>query len=356
MAQRDQSPGLLGLGVASATSASSPFPLLAIETSCDETAAAVIGRGGEVLGEVIRSQIDEHALFGGVVPELASRCHVEALESVVAEVLERAGLDLGGLGSVAATRGPGLVGCLLVGLSYAQGLALARGLPMLGVNHLEGHLLAPFIGSPEPQFPFLGLVVSGGHTLLVLARGVGEYEILGETRDDAAGEAFDKGARVLGLPYPGGVAVDRLAQTGNPAAFDFPRGMLHSKDLAFSFSGLKTAVWQHVQEHGVPSGQELSDLCASLQEAIVDVLVRKTAKAVAASGVDRVVVTGGVAANSRLRGAFESAAADGGWTLHRAERRWCTDNAAMIGYAAGLRMERGERSGLELDASSGLGL
>ncbi len=279
-------------------------PLLAIESSCDETAAAVIGADGAVLGEVVRSQIEEHQLFGGVVPELASRCHTEAIDGVVAEALERAGLELDDVQAVAATAGPGLVGCLLVGLSWAQGLALGRGLPLLGVNHLEGHLFAPFIGQDAPDFPFLGLVVSGGHTELVLARDVGDYEIVGATRDDAAGEAFDKGARLLGLPYPGGIAIDRLAQTGDPAAIAFPRGMLHSRDLDFSFSGLKTAVRQEVEKRGVPEGQALADFCASLQEAIVDVLLRKTRKAAKKLGVERIVLPGGVAANLRLRSDF----------------------------------------------------
>ncbi len=331
-------------------------PLLAIETSCDETAAAVLDDAGQVLGDVVRSQIDEHTVFGGVVPELASRCHVEAIDGVVREALQRADLGLGDIAAVAATAGPGLVGCLLVGLSWAQGLALARGLPLLAVNHLEGHLFAPFIGQPEPDFPFLGLVVSGGHTELVLVRGVGDYDLLGATRDDAAGEAFDKGARLLGLPYPGGIHVDRLAQGGDPTAIALPRGMMHSGDLDLSFSGLKTAVWQRIQKDGVPEGQALHDFCASLQEAIVDALLRKASKAAKLHGVKRVVLTGGVAANSRLRSAFEAAALDLGWTLHVAERRYCTDNASMIGYAALQRLRRGERSTLDVDAHPGLPL
>lgn len=334
--------------------ATSTLPVLAIETSCDETAAAVIGEGGQVLGEVVRSQIDDHKIFGGVVPELASRCHVEAIDPVVREALERAGLCLDDIASVAATAGPGLVGCLLVGLSYAQGLAAARKLPFLGVNHLEGHLLAPFIGESAPQFPFLGLIVSGGHTLLVHAKDVGDYEVLGQTRDDAAGEAFDKGVRLLGLPYPGGVAVDRLAQGGDPSAIELPRGMKRRDSLEFSFSGLKTAVWQHIERDGVPEGKALSDFCASLQEAIVAVLLRKTRAAAQLRGLDRVIVTGGVAANSRLRAAFTEAAQVEGWELRSPELRWCTDNAAMIGYAASQRLLRGERSPLSLDASPSL--
>jgi N6-L-threonylcarbamoyladenine synthase len=222
------------------------------------------------------------------------------------------------------------------------------------MNHLEGHLLAPFIGTEAPVFPFLGLIVSGGHTLLVHARDVGDYSILGETRDDAAGEAFDKGARLLGLPYPGGIAIDRLAQTGDPHAVELPRGMKRKDSLEFSFSGLKTAVWQHVERNGVPEGQALNDFCASLQEAIVSVLLRKTRAAAHLLGIDRVIVTGGVAANSRLRSAFSEAAEKEGWQLHYPERRWCTDNATMIGYAAAQRLLRGETSPTSLDASPGL--
>ncbi|MEE2830412.1 MAG: tRNA (adenosine(37)-N6)-threonylcarbamoyltransferase complex transferase subunit TsaD, partial [Myxococcota bacterium] len=312
------------------------------------------GPGGEVLGEALRSQVDDHRIFGGVVPELASRCHVEAIEPVVEEALSQAGLSLDQVGSIASTAGPGLVGCLLVGLSFAQGVAAARDIPFLGINHLEGHLLAPFIGQPEPAFPFVGLIVSGGHTLLVLARGVGDYEVLGETRDDAAGEAFDKGARLLGLPYPGGIAIDRLAREGDSGAVDLPRGLSRRGNLEFSFSGLKTAVWKHVQSSGVPEGEALNDFCASLQEAIVDVLLRKTRSAVEEHGVNRVVVTGGVAANSRLRALFDETARTDGWELCVPERRWCTDNATMIGYVAALRLTRGDRSPLSLDAYPGL--
>jgi N6-L-threonylcarbamoyladenine synthase len=332
------------------------LPLLAIETSCDETAAAVIGPGHQLLSNVVKSQIDEHLLFGGVVPELASRCHLEAIGPVVDEALRAADCSLDDLASVAATRGPGLVGCLLVGLSYAQGLALAQGLPMLGVNHLEGHLLAPFVGMEAPPFPFLGLVVSGGHTELLLARGVGDYEILGATRDDAAGEAFDKSARLLGLSYPGGIAVDRLAKDGDRAALSLPRGMMHKGGYDFSFSGLKTAVWQHTQRNGVPTGQALHDFCASLQEAIVEVLVRKTQRAAKELGLSRIVVSGGVSANSRLRAAFTEMSSKEGWELYLADLPLCTDNAGMIGYAASLRMVLGERSPMDLDVRPGLAL
>jgi N6-L-threonylcarbamoyladenine synthase len=331
-------------------------PVLALETSCDETSAALIGEGGRVLSCVVRSQIADHQDFGGVVPELASRRHLEWIDVVVADALSQAGLALSDVASVAVTRGPGLVGCLLVGLAWAQGLAVARGIPLLGVNHLEGHLLASFVGMAEPPFPFLALTVSGGHTSLVRCSGLGDYEVLGNTLDDAAGEAFDKSARLLGLPYPGGIQIDRLAQTGDRAALDLPRGMKKKPGYDFSFSGLKTAVWKHIEEHGAPQGQALADFCASLQEAIVDALLHKTRKAARELGIERVVVTGGVAANSRLRSAFAEAAEQEGWELHRPEMRFCTDNAGMIGYAGALRLSRGDRSPLDVDVAPGLSL
>lgn len=332
-----------------------PLPLLALETSCDETAAAVIAADGQVLSSIVRSQVDEHAAFGGVVPELASRRHLEWIDAVVDQACASAGIGLDDIAAIGVTRGPGLVGCLLVGLAWAQGLAIARELPLLGVNHLEGHLLAPFVGTPAPPFPFLALTVSGGHTSLVLAHELGRYEVLGQTLDDAAGEAFDKSARLLGLPYPGGVHVDRLAQSGDPKAIDFPRGMSRKPGYSFSFSGLKTAVWQHIGDNP-PQGQALHDLCASLQEAIVDALLIKTRKAARELGVKRVAVTGGVAANSRLRSAFAETAEREGWELHRPEMRYCTDNAGMIGYVAALRMAAGERSPLDLNVDPGFRL
>lgn len=312
--------------------------------------------GGQLLSSVVHSQIDDHAVFGGVVPELASRCHVEAIRGVVARALSEADCSLADLGSVAATRGPGLVGSLLVGLSYAQGLAAARDIPVLGINHLEGHLLAPFVGTPEPPFPFLALVVSGGHTELVIAHGLGQYEVVGQTRDDAAGEAFDKGARLLGLGYPGGVVIDRLSQEGDAARYPLPRGMAKRPGFDFSFSGLKTAVWQHVQAQGVPTGQAQNDFCASLQEAIVDALLLKTRKAAREWGMTDIVVTGGVAANSRLRARFQELADGEGWTLHRPVMSLCTDNAGMIGYVAALRASCGEQHTLSIKVNPGLSL
>jgi N6-L-threonylcarbamoyladenine synthase len=329
-------------------------PLLAIESSCDETSAAVIGEGGAVLSNVVRSQVEEHRHYGGVVPELASRRHLEWIGPVVDEALARGGVTLDSVRAIAATRGPGLVGCLLVGTSYAEALAMSRRLPMLGVNHLEGHLFAPFVGR-EPPFPFLALTVSGGHTSLVLAEDVGRYDVLGETLDDAAGEAFDKSARLLDLPYPGGIAIDRLAEKGRADAVPFPRSLRGRQGYTFSFSGLKTAVRLHVERNGIPAGVELADFCASVQEAIVAHLLDRTRDAARDLRVRTVVVTGGVAANSRLRAAFAQAAEQEGWDLFRPEMRYCTDNAGMIGYAAWLRMRRGERGAGVVAASLPLG-
>ena len=333
-----------------------PRRLLCVETSCDETSAAVMDDAGRALSDVVRTQIDRHVPWGGVIPELASRMHLEWLPDVVAEALSLADTRAGDIDGLAVTRGPGLAGCLLVGLSWAQGFAAARGLPVLGVNHLEGHLLAPFVGLGSPPFPFVALIVSGGHSSLIHARALGDYTILGETVDDAAGEAFDKSARLLGLPYPGGVLVDRLARGGNPKAVPLPRGM-KGDTLQFSFSGLKTAVRERVQAKGVPQGEDLADFCASLQAAIVDVLVDKCRRAARQLGVERVVITGGVAANSRLRAQMEDAALEDGWRLLRPEPRRCTDNAAMVGYAAMMHLQQGAcaQAGLDIDPSLPLG-
>jgi N6-L-threonylcarbamoyladenine synthase len=334
-----------------------PRRLLCVETSCDETSVAVIDEGGRALADVVRSQIEAHVPWGGVIPELASRMHLEWLPAVVDEALRASGTAPGEVDGVAVTRGPGLAGCLLVGLSWAQGFAAARGLPILGVNHLEGHLLAPFVGEPAPPFPFVGLVVSGGHSSVVFARSLGDYEVLGETVDDAAGEAFDKGARLLGLPYPGGVMIDRLAQGGDTKAIPLPRA-LRGDTLDLSFSGLKTAVRERVEAGGAPQGSALADFCASLQEAIVDVLVDRARRAARRTGAGTVVLTGGVAANSRLRGRMEEAAREDGLRLLRPTPSRCTDNAAMVGYAAHLHWPEGvpppER--LDIDPSFPLGI
>ena len=325
--------------------------VLGIETSCDETAAAVVEEGRRVRSDVVATQIEVHRRWGGVVPELASRNHVVQILPVVDEALRRAGTAPEDLDGIAVTSGPGLVGALLVGVQVAKSLALAWDKPLARVNHLEGHLLAVFLGEDAPEFPYLGLVVSGGHTSLYAAEGFGRYRRLGQTRDDAAGEAFDKGAKLLGLPYPGGVAIDRLARDGDAKAIRFPRAIVKGGPLEFSFSGLKTALLHHVRRLGVPEGQGLADLCASYQEAIVAALVQKLFRAARALQLDRVVLSGGVAANSRLRAAVAERAAEyEGMRVHLPAARLCTDNAAMIAVAGTQALLRGERQGLDLNA------
>jgi N6-L-threonylcarbamoyladenine synthase len=325
--------------------------ILGIETSCDETAAAVVEDGRRALSDVVATQIDIHRRWGGVVPELASRNHVVQVMPVVDEALGRAGIQPHELDAIAVTSGPGLVGALLVGVQAAKGLAAAWEKPLVRVNHLEGHLVAAFLGDPPPVFPYLGLVVSGGHTSLYAATDFGRYRLLGQTRDDAAGEAFDKGAKLLGLPYPGGIAIDRLAKTGDADAIRFPRAIVKGAELDFSFSGLKTALLHHVKKHGVPEGQGLADLCASYQEAIVGALVQKAFRAARSLQFDRVVLSGGVAANSRLRQAVTDRAAEyPGMRVFLPAPRLCTDNAAMIAVAGTHAFLRGERAGPELNA------
>jgi N6-L-threonylcarbamoyladenine synthase len=329
--------------------------VLAIESSCDETACAVV-EGLRVRSSVVSSQVDVHRPFGGVVPELASRHHVSAIVPVVAEALERAGCDLADLDALAVTEGPGLVGALLVGVQMARGLALATGLPLLGIHHMEGHIVSAFIGDdelePHPFEPHVALLVSGGHTELVRVDGLGAYTIMGSTRDDAAGEAYDKVAKLLGLGYPGGPIIDRLASEGDPDAHAFPRAMAEHASLEFSFSGLKTAIAVHVQKHGPPASRaELADVCASFQAAVVDVLVRKARRAVHEARLHRLHLAGGVAANRGLRAALEVAARADGFTLRMPPVRYCGDNAAMIAAAASLRVEAGVAPGTELHAS-----
>lgn len=307
--------------------------LLALETSCDETAAAVLRGTGELRSSVIASQAPIHAAYGGVVPEVASRNHLAHVRGVVEEALSRAGVSAADLDAVAATTGPGLASALLVGASLGKGLAIALRRPFLAVNHVEGHLLSPFFGNAEIP-PSVGLVASGGHTLLVDIAGAGRYRLLGRTLDDAAGEAFDKVAKLLGLGYPGGPAVEEMARGGDPARFDFPRGMKCSGDFHFSFSGLKTAVRYLLPKTG-PA--DVADLCASFQAAVVDVLVSKACRAAAACRRPLIAVSGGVGLNRALREALRQAAGEQGLGVVFAEPGLCTDNAAMVAFAAAHR-------------------
>jgi N6-L-threonylcarbamoyladenine synthase len=328
----------------------SPPLILAIESSCDETAAAVLRGEREVLADVVASQVALHAEYGGVVPELACRAHVESIVPVVDRALSEAGVGLRDLDAVAATQGPGLVGALLVGLSFAKALAWSRDLPLVPVNHLEAHLAAAFLEEAVPT-PFVGLVVSGGHTALYHCARRGEYRLLGQTLDDAAGEAFDKVAKLLGLGYPGGVVIDRLAGGGDPRRYSFPRPMLHSNNLDFSFSGLKTSLRSHCELFlkGL-SDTDLADTCASFQEAVVDTLVAKTRRALDESGAGCVVACGGVACNSRLRQALQGMAAETGAHLVIPRPRYCTDNAVMVASAGSHRYRLGVRAGTHVNA------
>jgi N6-L-threonylcarbamoyladenine synthase len=326
--------------------------VLGVETSCDETAAAVVEDGRRALSDVVSTQVDIHRRWGGVVPELASRNHVVQLMPVIDEALARAGIALEAIELISVTSGPGLVGALLVGLQVAKSLSLARGIPFVGVNHLEGHLLAIRLVADAPDPPFLGLVVSGGHTSLYAVHRFGDYRLLGATRDDAAGEAYDKVAKILGLPYPGGVPIDKLAQTGDPRAIRFPRALAAYDVLEFSFSGLKTAVLHHVRAHGIPQGQALADLCASFQEAVADSLTRKLITAARNHGFERLVLCGGVAANSRLRALAQERAAEREMTLFLPPPKLCTDNGAMIAAAGYEAFKRGVRADLSLAANA----
>jgi len=333
-----------------------PPIILALETSCDETAVAIT-RGGEVLASEISSQIELHRPYGGVVPELASRSHLPQVRPLVEAATARAGLRLDEVDAFAATAGPGLASSLLIGNTVAKALALAHRRPFLAINHLEGHLLSPFIGSPGGVVPCVALIVSGGHTLLLHCRGVGDYRLLGRTKDDAAGEAFDKTAKMLGLPYPGGPQIDRLARGGDPTAYDLPRGMLHSGDFSFSFSGLKTAVLYTLEKlPSLPAGPALADLCASIQAAIVSVLTAKTLAAARATGEKVVAVSGGVSLNAGLRATLAAEAVRAGLDLRLAAPDLTTDNAAMIAFAAGLRFATGQRSLLTEDVDPNLPL
>jgi len=327
--------------------------VLGIESSCDETAAAIVDDGRHVRADVVASQNDVHARYGGVVPELAARAHIQHVVPVVRAALDDAGCSLDDIDGIAATNSPGLVGALLVGLQTAKALAWVTGKPLVGVHHLEGHLSAVFLEPDPPPMPHLALIVSGGHTSIVRVEDHGQVVELGATRDDAAGEAFDKGAKLLGLGYPGGIVIDRLAQTGDPKAVAFGRIMTDpasGDDL--SFSGLKTALLHHVRAlKALPDGQALSDLCASYQAAIVEVLVRKTRRAARREGLQHVQICGGVAANSGLRAGMRAAGDEDGFRVYIPPPKRCTDNAAMIAAAGYFHLQRGERAGLDLDAN-----
>jgi N6-L-threonylcarbamoyladenine synthase len=328
--------------------------LLGIETSCDETAAAVVAENGEVRSTVVSSQIDLHAAYGGVVPEIAGRAHLELLPVVLAAALDGAGLArrAPGLSAVAATSGPGLIGSLLVGLSEAKALALAWDVPFLAVNHLEGHLFAALLDHPDLEWPLVVALVSGGHSLIVSMEGPGRYRLLGQTLDDAAGEAFDKVARFLGLGYPGGPAIEAAAAGGDPGAFSFPRSML-AEGLDLSFSGLKTAVVRAVEAHPEATNE---DVAASFQQAVVDVLVAKVARAASLVGAGGLCLAGGVAANGPLRAGLRSAGEDLGIPVYLPSRAMCTDNASMIAAAAWWQLEHLGPSPLETVADPNLRL
>ena len=321
--------------------------VLGFESSCDETGVALVqadanGAVPRLLGDALHSQVAMHAEYGGVVPELASRDHIRRVLPLARQALAQAGKGLADVDLVAFTRGPGLAGALLVGAGVACALGAALGRPVLGVHHLEGHLLSPFLSADPPEFPFVALLVSGGHTQLMRVDGVGRYHILGETIDDAAGEAFDKSAKLLGLGYPGGPALARLAEFGDDSAYKLPRPLLHSGNLDFSFAGLKTAVLTQAKKfEGAPCEQMRADLAASTQAAIVEVLVKKSLAALKATGLKRLVVAGGVGANARLRAALNAACAQRGVRVHYPELHLCTDNGAMIALAAAMRVQAG---------------
>jgi len=334
--------------------------VLAIETSCDDTGAAVVLDGRKILSNVVSSQVPIHQKYGGVVPELASRRHIESIVPIVTEALETAKVTLKEIDGIAVTQGPGLVGSLLVGLSFAKSLSFATGLPLIGINHVEGHLSAIFLERKPPRFPFIGLVVSGGHTSLFRVDGFGKYKRLGQTRDDAAGEAFDKVAKLLGLGYPGGPIIDELSEKGNPKAIRFPRASLGKGSLDFSFSGLKTAVVNYVKSHPEPVEDYpeilIRDIVSSFQEAVVEVLVKKTLQAAEYQGLKRIVLSGGVAANRRLRERMKEEASAEKMKVYIPSPSFCTDNAAMVGVVGYEYLKRGIRSPLSLNAFSNLPL
>lgn len=331
--------------------------ILAIESSCDETAAAVVHNGREVLSNIISSQIDLHKLYGGVVPEIASRKHIEKINQVIEEALKEAGTTLSDIDVIGVTYGPGLVGALLVGVAEAKAIAFARNIPLVGVHHIEGHISANYIEHPELEPPFLCLVVSGGHTHLVRVQDYGKYEILGRTRDDAAGEAYDKVARAIGLGYPGGPKIDRIAKEGNPEAIVFPKAHIEDAPYDFSFSGLKSAVLNYINGCQMKGeSYNPADIAASFQRAVVDVLVEKSMKAAEELGIYKFAIAGGVASNSALRERMKAACEKKEIQFYYPSPVYCTDNAVMIGAAAYYEFLAGTRHGWDLNAVPNLKL
>ena len=331
--------------------------ILAIESSCDETSAAVVVNGREVLSNVIASQISTHEKYGGVVPEVASRMHIEAVSGVVEEALLEANITLDKIDAIGVTYGPGLVGALLVGLQFAKGLAFSSKKPLVGVNHIEGHICANYIQHKDLKPPFVSLVVSGGHTFIVHVKDYGKYEVIGQTRDDAAGEAFDKVARSIGLGYPGGPKIDKAAKLGNPDAITFPKAKMSDNPYDFSFSGLKSAVLNYLN-HAKMTGEEVNpnDLAASFQKAVVQVLVEHAIRGTKEHGFRKLALAGGVASNSALRASLKEACEKNGITLYYPSPIFCTDNAAMIGAAGYYEYKKGRRSGWDLNAAASLKL
>lgn len=331
--------------------------ILALESSCDETAAAVVEDGRKILSSVVASQVEEHRLYGGVVPEIASRRHSEAVVPVTRQALQEAGMELSEVDAIAVTYAPGLIGALLVGVNFAKGLSLAAGKPLIPVHHLRGHIASNYLTSPELEPPFLCLVVSGGHSHIIQVKTYTELHVLGRTRDDAAGEAFDKAARAMGIPYPGGIAMDKLAETGDPEAFRLPRPSVVGAPYDFSFSGLKTAVINllHTAEQ---RGEEISipDLSASYRKAVVDCLTGNFIRAAEDTGAKKLVIAGGVSANSLLRRVLEKECASRGWAFYRPDLSLCGDNAAMIGSQAYYEYLAGKTAGMELNGCAAVSI
>jgi len=326
--------------------------ILGIETSCDETSCAIVDSEYRILANPIYSQL-EHSKYGGIVPEVASRQQIKKIIPIYRECLRSASMTLDDVEGISVTSGPGLIGCLLVGVNFAKGLAFATGKPLIGVNHLEGHLLSAMLVEPSLKPPFLGLIVSGGHTILVHVKDLCDYAVLGQTRDDAAGEAYDKVAKLLGLGYPGGAEIDRLAKDGDPKFFRFPRARIKSDPMAFSFSGLKTAVALYVRDKGKEFVDDnLANICASFQASVIDMLTARCVDALKINDLDKLAVSGGVAANSALKGLLTKLGEKYGFSVYFPDTTLCTDNGAMIALAGLVRLKRGFRSDLSLDATA----